>query len=77
MQQPPSRNEDKQTWLELRINQEKTIARICKNLIAAEVLRPEEQERYSIVLRGYDAQTTLKCLIHSHWLLETHEEAGH
>jgi len=77
MNQPASNHEDKQTWLELRLNQESTLNSICQNLIAAEVLRSEEQERYKTVLRGYDAQTTLKVLIYSHELLEAHEESGH
>ncbi|GAI67758.1 unnamed protein product [marine sediment metagenome] len=77
MNQPPSRNEDKQPWLELRLNQDRTINTICQNLITAGILLPEEVERYKGVLRGYDAITTVKVLLESHLLREAHEEAQH
>jgi len=71
MNQLPSRNEDKQKWLELRLNQETTINTICQYLITAGVLLPEEQERYKAVLRGYDAVTTVKVLLTSWQLKES------
>ncbi|MBA7515994.1 hypothetical protein ES705_08039 [subsurface metagenome] len=70
-----SKNEDKQTWLELRLNQDKTINTICQNLITAGVLLPEEQERYKGVLRGYDAVKTVKVLRVSHELRDATQEA--
>ncbi|MBA7611730.1 hypothetical protein ES703_18959 [subsurface metagenome] len=77
MNQSASRNEDKQKWLELRLNQDSTINTICQYLITAGVLLPEEQERYKMVLRGYDAITTVKVLLTSWQLKEAHEEAQH
>ncbi|MBA7563297.1 hypothetical protein ES708_04952 [subsurface metagenome] len=77
MNQQLSRNEDKQTWLELRLEQGKVINTICQNLITAGVLLPEEQARYKIVLRGYDAITTVKVMLVSWQLKEAHEEAQH
>ena len=71
MNQQLSRNEDKQKWLELRLNQETTINTICQYLITAGVLLPEEQERYKAVLRGYDAVTTVKVLLTSWQLKES------
>ncbi len=71
MSQQLSRNEDKQKWLELRLNQETTINSICQYLITAGVLLPEEQERYKAVLRGYDAVTTVKVLLTSWQLKES------
>jgi len=75
MEQQPSRNEDKQKWLELRLNQETTINTICQYLITAGVLLPQEQERYKSVLRGYDAVTTVKVLLTSWQLMESVKEA--
>lgn len=75
MNQQLSRNEDKQKWLELRLNQESTINTICQYLITAGVLLPEEQERYKVVLRGYDAITTIKVLLMSWQLKEAIQEA--
>jgi len=77
MNQQLSRNEDKQTWLELRLEQGKVINTICKNLITAGVLLPEEQERYKTVLRGYDVMTTVRVMLVSWQLKEAHEEAQH
>ncbi len=77
MNQHLSRNENKQTWLELRLNQDTTINTICQYLITAGVLLPEEQARYKMVLRGYDAITTVKVLLTSWQLKEAHEEAQH
>ncbi len=77
MNQQPSKDEDKQTWLELRLNQESTINTICQYLITAGILLPAEQERYKKVLRGYDAITTVKVLLESYLLKEAHEEAQH
>ncbi len=70
-----SKNEDKQTWLELRLDQGSTINTICNNLITAGVLLPEEQERYKTLLRGYDAVTTVKVLLLSHELRDAILEA--
>jgi hypothetical protein len=75
MNQQPSKNEDKQTWLELRLEQGKVINTICQNLITAGVLLPEEQERYKVVLRGYDAITTVKVMLISHELRDSILEA--
>jgi len=75
MNQQLSRNEDKQKWLELRLEQGKVINTICQNLIAAGVLLPEEQERYKALLRGYDAITTVKVLLTSWQLREAIKEA--
>ncbi|GAI67867.1 unnamed protein product [marine sediment metagenome] len=72
-----SKNEDKQTWLELRLEQGQVINTICKNLITAGVLLPEEQERYKMVLRGYDVMTTVRVMLVSWQLKEAHEEAQH
>ncbi|GAI62177.1 unnamed protein product [marine sediment metagenome] len=77
MNQQLSRNEDKQTWLELRLEQGKVIDTICRNLIIAGVLLPEEQERYKMVLRGYDVMTTVRVMLVSWQLKEAHEEAQH
>ena len=74
MSQQLSKNEDKQTWLELRLEQGKVINTICQNLITAGVLLPEEQERYKAVLRGYDAITTVKVLLTSWQLREAIQE---
>ena len=75
MNQQPSKNEDKQTWLELRLEQGKVINTICQNLITAGVLLQEEQERYKVVLRGYDAITTVKVMLISHELRDSILEA--
>jgi len=72
-----SKNEDKQTWLELRLEQGKVINTICQNLITAGVLLPEEQERYKVVLRGYDTITTVRVMLVSWQLKVAHEEAQH
>ena len=77
MSQSLSRNEGKQTWLELRLEQGKVISTICQNLITAGVLLPEEQERYKAVLRSYDAITTVKVMLVSWQLKVAHEEAGY
>ncbi|GAI66264.1 unnamed protein product [marine sediment metagenome] len=77
MEHEPSKNENKQTWLELRLEQGKVINIICQNLIAAGILLPAEQERYKKVLRGYDALTTVKVMLESWLLKEAHEEAQH
>ncbi len=75
MNQQLSKNEDKQTWLELRLDQGSTINTICNNLITAGVLLPEEQERYKTLLRGYDAVKTVKVLLVSHELRDAILEA--
>ena len=76
MSQQFSRDEHKD-WAELRLDRETTSNTICRNLVAAGVLLPEEVERYKGILREYDALTLVSVLLESHQLRETHEEAQH
>lgn len=76
MNQSPSKNENKQ-WIELRLDRENTTNTICRNLVAAGVLLPEEVERYKDKLAKYDPLTLVKVLLVSRELLEAHEEAQH
>ncbi len=64
-------------WVELRLDRQTTINTICRNLVDAGVLLPEEAERYKGVLREYDPLTLVKVLLESHQLREAHEEAQH
>jgi len=76
MNQSLSKNEHKK-WVELRLDQDTTINTICRNLISAGVLLPEEAERYKGVLAKYDPLSLVKVLVESHQLREAHEEAQH
>ncbi|MBA7524811.1 hypothetical protein ES705_16955 [subsurface metagenome] len=60
---------------EIRLDQEMTINTICRNLVAAGILLPEEVDRYKGVLAKYDPLTLVKVLLESHLLREAHEEA--
>lgn len=75
MSQQLSRNEHHP--FELSLNQEMTMDTICRDLITAGVLLPEEKERYKAVLRKYDPITLVKVLLESHMLKDAHEEAQH
>ena len=59
----------------LRLDREKTINTICRNLVSADILLPSEVDRYKAVLQTYDPITLVKVLLESHQLREAHEES--
>ena len=62
-------------WAELRLDRVSTTNTICRNLVAAGVLLPEDVERYKGVLQKYDPIALVSVLLESHQLRETHEES--
>ena len=70
-----SRDEHKD-FAEIKLDRTTTADNICRNLVAAGVLLPEEVERYKKdVLQKYNPITLVSVLLESHQLRETHEES--